>query len=266
MKKKLSTVELLRGVKKILSYHQSLGIENYPATPAIRHFLSSKSEEPKAKAYSQRSTQDHFPKRPQKIEQGSGPVSKKEKEEALSIIRKELNGCTRCMLHERRSHTVFGEGDEKASLFLVGEWPGIEDDREGRPFRGEPGELLDKMLAAIGLSRKKIFLTTIVKCCPKVDSSPPSTAANTCLPFLLRQIDAVSPTVICAMGQLVSQALLKTSEPLFRLRGRFHDFKGTPLIATYHPAFLIRNPDVKKAAWHDLQILQRKLNSFNRLT
>lgn len=263
MKKKQSPAELLYDVKKILSYHESLGIENYPASPAIRQFLSSKPAEPKTRADQQCSTQDHSPNSPRKTKDASGPISRKEKKDSLAAIRMELEGCTRCMLHEGRSHIVAGEGDEKASLFLVGEWPGVEDDQEGRPFRGGTGELLDKMLAAIGLSREKIYLTTIVKCCPKVDSFAASTVANSCLPFLLRELDALSPAVICTMGELAPQALLKTSEPLFRLRGRFHNFNGKPIIATYHPAFLIQNPDVKKAAWHDLQMLQRKLQSLN---
>ncbi len=242
-----------------MAFHQALGIGEYPLLPELKTFLDAsgaggglKTEEPRA-AWQAQTAPDK--KKPQQESPGnSQPVSKV----TLAEVREELGDCTRCGLHANRTSLVFGTGSESPRLLIIGDSPGEEDNRQGEPFQGEVGELLDKMLAAIGLTRKEVYLTTLVKCQPP-DGVPPSPEEiNVCLPFLRRQITAVAPAVICTMGTLSSQMLLNTAKQLIHLRGRFHSFHGIPLMPTFHPEFLIRNPELKKAAWIDLQKIKKK--------
>lgn len=178
----------------------------------------------------------------------------------LGRLREEMGDCRHCPLHQGRENLVFGQGDEAGGgLLLIGDSPGPAENRAGSPFQGEAGTLLDKMLAAIGLARGQIYLTDLVKCAPPGSRPPDAVEIQKCLPFLLRQIEALNPAVICAMGPLAAQTLLRTRQSLFKLRGRFHDCQGRPLLATFSPDFLLHNPEMKKAAWLDLQMLQKRL-------
>lgn len=156
--------------------------------------------------------------------------------------------------------TIFGCGSPTARLFIVGDLPTPEDEAAGTPFSGEAGELLTRMLKAIGLDRDEVYLTTAVKCRPPGGQDLP-VLVKACLPLLIAQVEAVAPKVVCAMGQLTAQALLHTTTPLVRLRGHFHEWQHLPLMPTFHPGFLLKNLEMKKAAWIDLQLIQAKLGS-----
>lgn len=247
---------LLRDLKKLLRLHQDFGIESYPRSTAIEHFLTSpppltqakKEARPVAPALRVAATAPKISPQPARSNQ------------TLAEIQAELGDCRRCPLHKTRKQLVFGAGNPKAALLIVGDFPGPDDEQAGTPFSGETGELLTKMLKAIGLTRHDVYLTTVVKCRTTGMTDASAEQVATCLPFLLRQIDAVGPKVICAMGQLAAQTLLRSKTPLIRLRGSFHDYLGTPLMPTFHPAFLLKNPEMKRATWIDLQLMQAELN------
>jgi len=161
--------------------------------------------------------------------------------------------CTACALHQGRTQTVFGVGDEKAHWLLVGEAPGAEEDRVGEPFVGQAGRLLDNMLAAIGLRRgDNVYICNVLKCRPPGNRNPEPGEVAKCTPFLLRQIELIGPKLIVAMGRFAAQTLLGTDASIASLRGRVHRYAGVPLIVTYHPAYLLRNLPDKAKAWQDL--------------
>ena len=178
---------------------------------------------------------------------------------ALQIIRDEIGECTRCALHTGRHKLVFGDGSPTARLMFVGEGPGADEDAQGIPFVGKAGQLLNNMISAMGLKREEVYIANVVKCRPPANRTPEPDEANTCSPFLFRQIDVVRPEVLVALGATAATYLLGQRQPLAGLRGRVHAFRGTKLIVTYHPAFLLRDPRQKKEAWADLQIAMREL-------
>ena len=179
---------------------------------------------------------------------------------ALKLIREEIGDCTRCKLAAGRNKLVFGDGDPNASLMFVGEGPGADEDAQGLPFVGRGGQLLNNMIAAMGLAREKVYIVNVVKCRPPQNRTPEPDEAHTCSPFLFRQIDVVRPKVIVALGQTAVSYLTAERRPLAAWRGVTHPFRnGSKLIVTYHPAFLLRDPNQKKHAWADLQIAMREL-------
>jgi DNA polymerase len=182
-----------------------------------------------------------------------------DKAAALQLIREDLGDCTRCALHKGRNKIVFADGDPNARLMFVGEGPGADEDAQGLPFVGRAGQLLNNMIAAMGLKREEVYIANIVKCRPPGNRTPEPEEANTCSPFLFRQIDVVRPQVLVALGATAATYLLGQRQPLAGLRGRVHAFRGMQLIVTYHPAFLLRDPRQKKEAWADLQIAMREL-------
>ena len=189
----------------------------------------------------------------------ASPVATQDHLSALRIIREDLGECTRCALHKGRHQIVFADGDPNARLMFVGEGPGADEDAQGLPFVGRAGQLLNNMIAAMGLKREQVYIANVVKCRPPQNRTPEPDEANTCSPFLFRQIEAVGPEVIVALGATAATYLLGQRQPLAGLRGRVHSFRGRKLIVTYHPAFLLRDPRQKKEAWADLQIAMREL-------
>lgn len=177
----------------------------------------------------------------------------------LRVIREEIGDCTRCALHKGRNKLVFGDGSPEARLLFVGEGPGADEDAQGIPFVGRAGQLLNNMINAMGLKREEVYIANVVKCRPPGNRTPEPEEANTCSPFLFKQIDAVRPEVIVALGATAATYLLGQRQPLAGLRGRVHEFRGSKLIVTYHPAFLLRDPRQKKEAWADLQIAMGEL-------
>ena len=178
---------------------------------------------------------------------------------ALALIREEIGDCTRCGLHTGRNKLVFGDGSPTARLMFIGEGPGADEDAQGLPFVGKAGQLLNNMIAAMGLKREEVYIANVVKCRPPGNRTPEPEEANTCTPFLFKQIDAVRPQVLVALGATAATYLLGQRQPLAGLRGRVHAYRGMQLIVTYHPAFLLRDPRQKKEAWADLQIAMQEL-------
>lgn len=237
--------ELARDARNLLAFQQAMGIDGYPATPELRRFLQPDAP-PKVPAPTATGRPRRAPAAP------ATTIS-------LADIREELGDCRRCARHRGRGKIVFGEGAVGAKLFIVGEFPAAEDGAAGLPFQGEAGELLGKMLAAIGLGRDDVYCTDLVKCRPGDGHEPQSEEIAACQPFLLQQISAVRPQIICAMGGLAAQALLHSKKNLLQLRGAWQSCQQIPLMPTFSPAFLLRNPEMKKAAWVDLQLIQKRL-------
>ncbi len=178
---------------------------------------------------------------------------------ALLQIVEDIGDCRRCPLHQGRHSIVFGQGDPNARLMFVGEGPGADEDAQGLPFVGRAGQLLNNMIAAMGLKREETYICNVVKCRPPGNRTPEPEEANTCSQFLFRQIDVVRPQAIVALGSTAATYLLGRRQPLAGLRGRVHAFGSASLIVTYHPAYLLRDPRQKKEAWADLQIAMKEL-------
>jgi len=179
---------------------------------------------------------------------------------ALRIIRQDLGDCTRCRLHKQgRKQIVFGVGNPRPELMFVGEGPGADEDEQGEPFVGRAGQLLNNMIRAMGLRREEVYIANVVKCRPPGNRTPERDECDTCSPFLLRQIAAIHPKVIVALGAVAAKTLLAINAPMAAMRGQWYDFRGTRLAVTYHPAFLLRDPRQKKEAWKDLQMVMKEL-------
>jgi len=190
-------------------------------------------------------------------------------EEALERLRKEVEGCKKCSLWRGRNNVVFGEGSPNAKLILVGEAPGRNEDLQGKPFVGAAGQLLTKILASIGLRREDVFIGNILKCRPPMNRNPRPEEIKACWGYLDRQLRIIRPRIILAMGTFAAQTLLRTDERISRLRGEFYPFAmgarpapvhrgGVKLLATYHPAALLRNPGYKRAVWEDMKLLKKE--------
>jgi DNA polymerase len=180
----------------------------------------------------------------------------------MKAIRADLGECKRCKLAPTRTNIVFGIGDPHAELMFVGEAPGADEDAQGLPFVGRAGQLLTKIIQGIDMRREHVYICNILKCRPPSNRNPESDEIAACEPFLFRQIASVQPRVICALGTFAAQTLLRTKQPITRLRGGFSDFHGAKLIATFHPAYLLRNPNEKRRVWEDVQKIRDYLLSL----
>lgn len=178
---------------------------------------------------------------------------------ALRAIAADLGECTRCKLHKGRKTIVFGTGNPSARLVFVGEGPGAEEDVQGEPFVGKAGQLLTKMIEAMGLSREEVYICNLVKCRPPNNRDPEPDEVAACEPFLIEQLGAVRPEIIVTLGKYASQTLLREVTPITRLRGNWRKYQGVAVMPTFHPAYLLRNPAEKRAAWADLQAVMKML-------
>lgn len=183
------------------------------------------------------------------------------------LLQKAVASCRACALCKTRNKTVFGVGNRKARLMIIGEAPGADEDRQGEPFVGRAGHLLDRMLAAVGLVREQVFIANILKCRPPGNRDPRPDEALSCEPFLMRQIALVQPQVLLSVGKISAQNLLKTDSPVGRMRGRWFELgpERIPLRVTYHPSYLLRSPEQKGRAWEDLQEVARRLRGSSDL-
>lgn len=181
--------------------------------------------------------------------------------EALRLIREELGDCTRCRLCEKRTQIVFGVGSPDARLMFVGEGPGADEDRQGEPFVGRAGQLLNRIIAAMGLSRSEVYIANVVKCRPPENRTPQADEIGTCSPYLFQQIAAIRPRVLVCLGTPAAQTVLGTRSTITHLRGRFHEIAGIQVMATFHPAYLLRNPAAKKDVWEDMRQVMALLNA-----
>jgi DNA polymerase len=179
--------------------------------------------------------------------------------DSLTGLREYLGDCERCKLHLGRTKVVFGEGAAEAPLVFIGEGPGRDEDLQGRPFVGEAGGLLTKIIEAMGLTRESVYICNVVKCRPPHNRDPEPDEISACVPFLERQIDLIKPKVICTLGRIAAQCLLGQDFKVTRQRGEWHSFKGIPLMPTYHPAYLLRNRSAKRYVWEDVQKIMKLL-------
>ena len=180
--------------------------------------------------------------------------------DTLPMVRAEIGDCTRCKLHKLgRRQIVFGVGNPNADLMFVGEAPGRDEDIQGEPFVGRAGQLLTKIIEAIGLQRGDVYIANVIKCRPPENRNPEQDEVDTCEPFLFQQIDIIKPKVIVALGTFAARALLRTLDPISRLRGRIYEYRGAKLIPTFHPAYLLRNPSSKREVWEDMKVVRKLL-------
>lgn len=181
--------------------------------------------------------------------------SEEKRERLVAMAEKEVRGCTKCRLCETRTHTVFGEGDPDAKIFFIGEGPGETEDQTGRPFVGRAGELLNKMIAGMGLKREQVYIANIVKCRPPGNRVPAPDEVATCTPYLERQLEVIRPRVIVTLGLPATQYMLQTKNSMGRMRGQWHEWRGIKLMPTYHPAYVLRNQtyETRAAVWDDLK-------------
>jgi len=179
---------------------------------------------------------------------------------ALAAVRADIGDCTRCKLHTLgRTQVVFGVGNPEADLMFVGEAPGADEDAKGVPFIGRAGQLLTKIIEAISLRREDVYIANVIKCRPPQNRNPEPDEVATCEPFLFQQIDLIKPKVIVALGKFGAQTLLRTIEPISKLRGRVFEYRGSKLIPTFHPAYLLRNPSSKREVWEDMKLVRKLL-------
>ena len=262
-----------------IRFYRDLGLFEFYRRPVDPAILTQDDAEPEQSAYTESATanepdpastsallqeiQEDQPiparKPMQALPEIAAAVPAAKRAEALQQIRDEIGDCTRCALHTGRNKLVFGDGDAAARLMFVGEGPGADEDAQGLPFVGRAGQLLNNMIAAMGLKREQVYIANVVKCRPPSNRVPDLDEANTCSQFLFRQIDVVRPQVLVALGATAATYLLGTRQPLAGLRGRLHAYRGAQLIVTYHPAYLLRDPRQKKEAWADLQIAMKEL-------
>ena len=187
-------------------------------------------------------------------------VAEKTIEKLLDKLESKVSVCTACPLHHGRTHTVFGKGNPRAAVMFIGEGPGRDEDLKGEPFVGRSGQLLTKILAAIGLERDDVYITNMVKCRPPQNRDPMEEEVRCCERYLIGQIELIKPRLICALGRIAAQWLLGTKDPLATLRNADNSYRGIPVLVTYHPAALLRNPDLKRETWEDFKKLKARLS------
>lgn len=194
-----------------------------------------------------------------KQEPGAMRQEIKDKTKTLDEVRAEIGDCTRCKLCKGRKNIVFGVGNPNAKLMFIGEGPGADEDEQGIPFVGRAGQLLTKIIEAMGFKREDVYIANIAKCRPPNNRNPEPDEVTTCIPFLKEQVAAINPKVIVCLGSVATQNLLGTEGKITRLRGNFTEWQGIPVMPTYHPAFLLRNPNMKKPVWEDMQKVMKFL-------
>ena len=243
--------DALKDVRNLLEYAKTLGMtEVRDAEPATRRT----SAEKRAPAPASK------PSVSEPAAKNSGPEKIADKAGALArLCAEELGDCSRCRLCTGRKSIVFGVGDPNAQLMFIGEGPGADEDEQGIPFVGRAGQLLTKIIEAMGLSREKVYIANIVKCRPPQNRAPLPDEVASCIPFLIRQARIIAPKVIVCLGSTAAQNLLGTDEKITKLRGHFTQWQEIPVMPTYHPAFLLRNPNMKKPVWEDMQLVMKLL-------
>lgn len=227
--------DIVQDIKSVLEFYKALGFERLPIKTVDSNQYSSVIKNSKLEVR-----------------------NSKLKETILEELRAEIGDCQRCKLSKGRTHIVFGEGSVDAEIMFIGEGPGREEDIQARPFVGDAGQLLTKLIEKMGFKRKDVYIANIVKCRPPMNRDPEEDEIQACMPFIKRQAEIISPKIIISLGRISAQTLTGTKIPISKLRGRFYDYSGIPLMPTFHPAYLLRNPKDKWLVWEDVQkALQR---------
>ncbi len=241
-----------RDLARAFRFYRRLGIPGVSAAPAERLFRNLTPAAP------ERGTTD-VPRVRETVPGETSPAFSEKKEQLRELRQNEIGECVRCVLARGRKNIVFGTGNPGAELMFVGEGPGADEDMKGLPFVGRAGELLTKMINAMGKRRGEVYIASIVKCRPPGNRDPRPDEIAVCIPFLHRQIEVIAPRAIVTLGQVAAQALLETDAPIGQLRGRPQEFRGIYVMPTYHPAYLLRSPGRKRLAWEDLKGVMARL-------
>ena len=244
-------LDIVKEVRAHLEYQRTLGVTSLEFSPTV---LPGSKKSEKGEAPPPESSLSGGMKEDSSVSETADVGADRSQAGSLDAVRAEIGNCTRCKLHRERKTIVFGEGSPKALLVFIGEGPGYEEDQQGRPFVGAAGELLTRIIEkAMKLRRQDVYICNIVKCRPPGNRNPEPDEIQTCEPFLVRQLEAIRPNVIVALGNISARTLLKTSEGITKLRGRWQSYEGIPLMPTYHPAYLLRNPKDKALVWEDIK-------------
>jgi len=240
-----SVRQIVRDLSQWLAWETEAGLDDFPVEQ-VAPPLTQSAAHPQSPPPRVRPTGPHAAPPPTQA------PSRARAGESLADIRRDLGSCMRCGLHEGRRNIVFGVGDPRAELMIIGEAPGRQEDISGEPFVGRAGKLLNRMLEAIGLGREKVYIANVLKCRPPRNRDPEHEEIATCSPFLHRQVNAIGPKVIMTVGRFASQNIIGSEKSMGQLRKEVRSVAGVPVVATYHPAYLLRNPRMKRAAWEDL--------------
>jgi len=269
---------LQQKIEERLRYYQDLGIQLFYRNRLTEPGREQPASEVKVEQRIERTEEIPLPKREVRaaiaakipssppvipIIAAPGPslfdAADKVQDDTLPKIREDIGDCTRCKLHKGRNKIVFGDGNPKAELVFIGEGPGADEDIQGLPFVGRAGKLLTQMIEAMGLQRKDVYICNVVKCRPPQNRAPEPDEVETCSPYLIRQIDVINPKVLVCLGAVAAKTLLETTKGITQFRGQWLEWRGRRLMATYHPAYLLRNPAAKGEVWKDLQKVMAEL-------
>lgn len=253
-------VNILEDIKTVLSFYQALGMERLPIKTVTSGELRVASKNPKSGSAEGSVLNEELKtkKSDSRLQTPSLQVAG-QKKAALDALHAEMGDCQRCKLHKGRENLVFGEGNPCAELMFIGEGPGGDEDLQGRPFVGEAGQLLNSLIGKMGFDREDVYIGNIVKCRPPMNRAPEDDEIEACMPFIERQVKIISPKVIMALGRISSHALTGEKVPITRMRGNFLEYKGIPLMPTFHPAYLLRNKKDKNLVWEDALKILKKL-------
>ena len=246
---KAEVISLLKGLSDKVDLERKLGVNYLQLDPVIKNTMSYEEDI----IYQYPTPESVCDSVDTYNEEAKVELSKSEKIAALKKLEEHVKECTKCELCKNRTNVVFGVGNPDADLMFVGEAPGYYEDVQGEPFVGKAGQLLTKIIESIGMKRGDVYIANILKCRPPDNRNPSANEIVMCSPHLIRQIEIIRPKIICALGTFAAQTLLDTKETIGKLRGRFFEYQSTKFLATYHPAYLLRNPDDKKKVWADIK-------------
>ncbi len=253
--------EIAKELKRAMEFYQELGFKYLPVK--IEHKCGSRQKAEFGMRNAELKSEIRNPQsgidNPELKTQNS--KLKIEKDSALKSLRDEIGDCQRCKLCKNRKNIVFGEGPAEAEIMFIGEGPGRDEDIQSRPFVGEAGKLLTSLIVKLGLKREEVYIANIVKCRPPNNREPEADEIITCSPFVERQLEIIKPKVIVSLGKVATHALLKVKTPISKIRGNFFDYRGIPLMPTFHPAYLLRNKKDKWLTWDDMQKVLEKLKN-----
>ncbi len=254
---------LIDQIKARLEYYRELGIEGILLSPAARVPVTEEEAGTSGSAdkLATTKTDSYMIAETRSLSLFEKNLSESSTDDSLKKIREDIGDCQRCKLCATRTHIVFGSGNPNAKLVFVGEAPGADEDAQGLPFVGRAGQLLTRIIESIGLSRQDVYICNVIKCRPPENRFPEKDEIASCSPFLLRQLETIRPKVICCLGAAAAQTILKTKSSVGWMRGRFQEYRGAKLIVTYHPAYLLRNPDAKRDVWEDMKKIKALLDT-----
>ena len=258
-------IEIARLLQNQLAWQRELGSPELPRVLAARPAEPPRAEPPRAEPPRAEPPRAEPPRaeppraEPLAEDVSTEPPTEDPRRRALRVIEAEVRGCVACKLSQRRTQTVFARGNPAARLMFVGEGPGEQEDKQGLPFVGPAGQLLDKIIGAMGLSPDEVYICNVVKCRPPGNRTPEPDEVSACTPYLARQIEVVKPEVIVALGKTAAGFLLDSTAPMGKLRGQWHSYLGVPLLPTWHPSYLLREPARKADTWADMKLVMQRL-------